>query len=65
MAYVFRGTPDPAPRNRPRPLAFDPTKCGSYKGYKQHQNHGVPVCTACREAHNEYMNAYNRVRRVA
>jgi hypothetical protein len=65
MAYVFRGAPDPAPRNKPRPLVFDPAKCGTRKGYRQHQNHGIPFCTACRAANSEYQNNYNRERSVA
>ncbi|MFP5367479.1 MAG: hypothetical protein ACLGIS_11625 [Actinomycetes bacterium] len=65
MAYVFKGEPEPAPRNKPKPLIFDPSKCGTRKGYKQHQNHGVPTCTACRSAHNEYMKSYYRERSAA
>ena len=65
MAYVFRGKPDPKPRNAPRPLVFDPSKCGTRKGYKQHQNHGVPQCDECKAAHNEYMKAYYKAARAA
>jgi len=60
MAYVFRGTPDAKPiRSR---LVFDPSKCGTRMGYKQHQNHGVPQCDPCKAANNEYMKAYYQAR---
>lgn len=57
MTYQYNG---PETWNGPRQrLVFDPTKCGTRKGYRQHQNHGVPVCDDCRKAHNAYMNARN------
>ena len=58
MAYTFRGVIEDT---RPiKAFIFKVEKCGTRAGYKQHQNHGVPTCTACRAAHNEYMKAYYR-----
>lgn len=63
MAYVFQG---PNKETRPiKALVFDPSKCGERKGYKQHQNHGVPQCDACKAAHNEYMKDYYRAKAAA
>lgn len=63
MAYVFRGAnKDERPIKQ---LIFDHTKCGTRKGYKQHQNHGVPACEPCKAAHNEYMKDYYRARQAA
>lgn len=64
--YVYRGTqPDlepvvphiprkGKPGPKPKPLVFDPSKCGSHKGYKQHQRHGVEICDGCRKANADY-----------
>lgn len=60
MAYQYRGTRTLATEQEPEePLTverapFDPAKCGTYKGYKQHQNHKVPPCQACKTAAANY-----------
>lgn len=57
MTYTYNG---PETWTGPRQtLVFDPTKCGTRKGYRQHQNHGTPTCPECRKAHNTYMNNRN------
>lgn len=33
---------------------FNPSKCGSTKGYSQHKSYGVPVCRPCQEAARIY-----------
>jgi len=58
MKYQYAGGEAWAgPRQK---FTFDPGKCGTRKGYRQHQNHGVPLCERCRHAHNTYMNARNQ-----
>jgi hypothetical protein len=63
MAYVFRGTNKYVPPVKP--LTFDESKCGTRAGYRQHQNHGIYICTACRKANTEYMKTYYKERRTA
>lgn len=61
MAYVYRGTTrdieeETTTKPRPRQRApFDPTKCGTYAGYKQHDNTGTPHCRPCKDAANKYV----------
>lgn len=62
MGYVFKGKDKYTPPAKP--LTFDPSKCGTRKGYRQHQNHGIYICTACRAANAVYQNAYNEARRA-
>lgn len=33
---------------------FDPSHCGTTRGYKRHRNHNVPMCQPCRDAKNRY-----------
>lgn len=47
-----------------RSLTFNPGKCGTRAGYRQHQNHGIPICPDCRAANNTYMTNYYRTRQV-
>ena len=60
MGYVYRGTirdlDEPVDHvAKPRRAPFDPGKCGTNAGYKQHQNHGImPPCQPCRDAVAEY-----------
>ena len=62
MTYAYHGTETwTGPRQT---ITFDPDKCGTRKGYRQHQNQGIPVCDRCRHAHNTYMNQYNQRRAV-
>ena len=63
MTYNYAGAETwTGPRQQ---LIFNPDKCGTRKGYRQHQNHGTPTCDRCRHAHNTYMNQYNNQRRAA
>ena len=64
MAYRYGGnvhdinTPIPSPP-RPQKLdGFDPSACGTYAGYRRHQDHSVPACQDCKDA----MAAYSRGR---
>jgi hypothetical protein len=55
--YVYRGTrtePAPEPVKKPR-HEFDPDRCGTYAGYKQHQRKQVPSCDDCRKVAADYM----------
>jgi len=63
MAYAYRGPEKHVPPVKR--LTFDPTKCGTRKGYRQHQNHGIHMCTACRAANTEYMKNYYREKAAA
>ena len=65
MGYTYRGNirdVDDALDVQPVPLSpwehkpFDPAKCGTYAGYKQHQNCGVAACRQCKDA----LAAYHR-----
>lgn len=65
MAYVYKGTVrdvEPAPvRNAstpgPKPV-FDPAKCGTMPGYKQHLRHNTDPCDPCRAANAEHSATY-------
>jgi hypothetical protein len=63
MGYAYKGFVKYAPPVKR--LVFDTTKCGTRAGYRQHQNHGIHICTACRAANNEYMKAYYQNLRAA
>jgi len=80
MGYTFKGAPEPPrkltegprpshwakPGPKPKPLApFDPSLCGSMRGYRQHRRHGIETCRACKDANTAKANAYNRARRAA
>ena len=59
MSYRYRGTKTLAmEQEQEEPLkaerVFDPAKCGTYKGYKQHQNHKIPQCQPCKDAAAAY-----------
>jgi hypothetical protein len=50
--YKYRGTnfdvpKDPLRRSRGK---FDPTACGTPRGYKQHRRHYEDACQPCRKA---------------
>lgn len=63
--YVYKGTvrdvEDPA---QPKPATgiFDPAKCGTYAGYRQHQKYHQPTCPECRavkaKKNAEYRGGY-------
>jgi hypothetical protein len=57
MGYVYKGTirdtPAPAPKKTGR-APYDPDKCGTYAGYKQHQSHETKPCRPCKDAAAKY-----------
>lgn len=62
--YVYRGNEPwtrPQQRNKPGPkpgiAPFDPTACGTMRGYRQHRAHGQEQCRDCLDAQNDYRNA--------
>jgi hypothetical protein len=62
MAYTYKGTvrdleEDHQPQ-RQRVGAFDPSKCGTYAGYRAHQTYGVPACQDCKDAQAAYTRDY-------
>jgi hypothetical protein len=68
--YVYRGTlrdvktaaaptrTPSTPGPKPKPRVFDPAKCGTYKGYKQHQDGDTEKCQPCKDANAAYSRAY-------
>lgn len=38
--------------------SFDPSKCGTYAGYKQHGRYNVPACDPCKDAQAAYSREY-------
>lgn len=68
MGYVYRGTirdvdePITEPFATPARAPFDPVKCGTYAGYKQHQNHKNTPCRACKDAASAYQRDLKRRR---
>lgn len=63
--YVYKGTirdVEPAPVRDastpgPKPV-FDPAKCGTMPGYKQHLRYNTDPCGPCRAANAEHSAAY-------
>jgi len=67
MGYTYRGA-QPAPTRATSTagdLIFNPAKCGTYAGYKQHQNHGVPTCADCRKANSNHVNEFHKRKAMA
>lgn len=70
MAYKWNGAPElaetapvlttAAPKARPKPCTgvFDPTKCGTPPGYKQHRKHDQEACGDCKAAAAAYGREY-------
>lgn len=64
MAYTYRGTNrdtlDPTPARRPAvgKGEFNPDRCGTYSGYRQHQTHKSPACQPCKDAMAAYSREY-------
>jgi len=62
MAYQYRGTvrevEDYYQPQRQRAGAFDPSKCGTYAGYRAHQTYRVPACRECKDAQSSYTRDY-------
>jgi hypothetical protein len=61
MAYRYNGKGRNEDGTPPRPRIpgqFDPSACGTYKGYRRHTVHNVPICRDCRAA----CAAYSRSR---
>ncbi len=64
MGYQYRGTirdieEESTPTPAPRLGVFDPSKCGTYAGYRQHQKYGLmPACRPCKDAQAAYSRDY-------
>lgn len=73
MAYQYRGTihdlndvePEPVqvrpvagPKTKRRPRGFNPSLCGIYAGYKQHERTGTEKCQPCKDANAAYSRDY-------
>ena len=39
---------DAGPSVAPKHGTFDPSKCGTYAGYRQHERYDVPKCLPCK-----------------
>ena len=69
MAYVYRGTirdvkeinEIPAEPVVPR-KQFNPEKCGTYAGYRQHKHHKDTPCRECLDAKKAYNRAWEAKR---
>ena len=63
--YVYRGTTsdieDEQPEPEKAPAVFDPSKCGTLPGYKQHHKFTIAPCQPCKDAAAKYHREY-RVR---
>lgn len=62
MAYIYRGANrdmEPEPEQLP-PGVFNPAKCGTLAGYRQHQKHGTPTCDYCKAAQADYSRDYKQ-----
>lgn len=46
------------------PPVFDPSKCGTYAGYRQHVRHKNTKCEPCRESYKAYMADYREKRKA-
>lgn len=44
---------------------FNPAMCGTNKGHRRHQLHGVPACAPCLKAHAEYIKDYRAKKATA
>jgi hypothetical protein len=74
MAYAYRGTvrdieepeltaTEAPPANHADAPVFDPDKCGTPTGYKQHRHFNEAACDPCKAALAAYSRAYRaRVR---
>jgi hypothetical protein len=71
VAYKWNGAPELAaavepvvelPQSVPAPLkaapVFDPSRCGTPAGYKQHRKHGTPQCDGCLAGNAAYSREY-------
>jgi hypothetical protein len=76
MGYIYKGKihdvePQPAPVRavstpgpKPKPRGFDPSLCGTYAGYKQHERAGTEKCQPCKDANAAYSRDYQARRRA-
>lgn len=55
--YKYRGTNFDVPKEGKPKLtaAFDPSACGTTRGYKQHRRHYQEACAACKRAYADEM----------
>lgn len=64
--YKYRGTNHDTDTPLPRQInPFDPTKCGTYAGYRQHENTGTPKCRPCKDAATRYKRARKQEKEAA
>lgn len=78
MAYKWNGAPDLAvvvepvaptadtPKDAPAkvPAVFDPSRCGTAPGYKQHRKFGTPPCDRCLAGNAAYSREYAARRKL-
>lgn len=63
--YVYRGDRPYEPRTREKTKvteSFDPSACGTNKGFNRHYRAGEEACEPCREARNAYDRTLKRKR---
>jgi hypothetical protein len=64
MAYQYRGTnrdtleTEPARRPAAPKGTFNPERCGTYSGYRQHQQSRTRACQPCKDAQSAYTRDY-------
>jgi len=62
MSYKYKGANFEVidePLDTPVPAGqFDPYKCGTYAGYRQHQHLGMEACRPCKDAKAKKSAAY-------
>jgi len=69
VGYKYAGkdndVEEPTPitrKSRTNQSVFDPAKCGTYAGYRQHQKHDTPACRDCKDAQAAYSRDYHERR---
>lgn len=50
--------PKAKPGPKPKPRVFDPDRCGTVPGYKQHRKHHQDACAPCKAAMATYGREY-------
>jgi hypothetical protein len=65
VAYQYRGTTtvEEEPEIIHAPGKFNPQKCGTMAGYRQHQKLGIGQCQPCKDACASYARDYYHRRR--
>jgi hypothetical protein len=52
------------PGPKPRYRLFDPSHCGTFRGYKQHEKTGTEKCQPCKDANAAYSRDYEARRKT-